>query len=70
MTIEARERSFRRALSQADMRLCKTPSRHWTRAYYGPGYMIVDDRNTVRMGCTAREYDGTLDDVEGFVGEL
>ncbi|WP_100960421.1 hypothetical protein [Bosea sp. FBZP-16] len=57
------ESNIRRALAAKGFRLSKTPARHWTRAEYGPGYMVTDDRNVVVLGCSQREYDATLDDV-------
>lgn len=58
------ESNIRRALAAKGYRLKKTPARHWTRAEYGPGYMVTDDRNVVVLGCGQREYDATLADAE------
>jgi len=59
----ARERRLRRRYKKAGLRLEKTPGRHWTRAYYGPGYQIVEN-NTVIWGCGGREYEGSLTGAE------
>lgn len=67
LTEKAREDRARRALVLSGHRLNKTPSRHWTRAEYGPGYMITDDRNIIRLGAGQREYEATLVDVEHFI---
>ncbi|OYW66839.1 MAG: hypothetical protein B7Z40_09815 [Bosea sp. 12-68-7] len=58
------ESAIRRALSAKGLRLSKTPARHWTRAEYGPGYMVTDERNIVVLGCSQHAYDATLDDVK------
>lgn len=58
------ESQIRRALAAKGYRLQKTPARHWSRAEYGPGYMVTDDRNVVLLGCGQREYDATLADAE------
>ncbi|WP_454684878.1 hypothetical protein [Ancylobacter moscoviensis] len=64
------ESTIRRRLAKAGFTLQKTPSRHWTRDWYGPGYMVIDDTNTVRLGATHRPYDGRLEDVREFVAGL
>lgn len=46
-------------------RLNKSP----TRAWYGPGYMILDDRNYFVAGCCNRQYEMTLSEVEEFVAD-
>ena len=68
--IETRERAARRALKLLGCRLQKTPPRHWTRAEFGTGYMVMDDRNRVIGGAAVREYDWALDDVEKYVATL
>lgn len=60
------ESALRRHLTKAGFRLKKTPARHWTRAYYGPGFMVLDDTNTVKLGAFQRPYDAKLDDVKAF----
>lgn len=60
------ESAIRRALSKAGLRLQKTPPRHPSRDWYGPGYMVVDNRNTVVLGATSRPWDATLMEVEAF----
>ncbi len=65
-TDKIREDRIRRLLIKNGYRLYKTPARSWLRQYYGPGYMIVDERNTIVSGCAGREYSATLDDVEAF----
>ncbi|RWO85753.1 hypothetical protein [Mesorhizobium sp.] len=67
--IKAREDRARRRLARLGYRLNKTPSRSWLRAYYGPGYMILDG-STVVSGCSDREYSDTLERVEDFIGLL
>jgi hypothetical protein len=64
------EYAIRRRLAKAGYRLEKTASRHWSRSWYGPGYMVVDGTNTVRLGAFQRPYDATLDDVREFVAGL
>lgn len=61
------ESTIRRVLASKGLRLSKTPARHWTRAEYGPGYMVTDERNVVVLGCCQREYDATLDDVRALL---
>jgi hypothetical protein len=65
-SIKVREDRARRALAKHHCRLCKTPSRSWLRKYYGVGYQIIDQSNTVRIGYGTREYEATLKDVEDF----
>ncbi len=62
------ESTIRRLLAARGYRLRKAPARHWTRAEYGPGYMVTDCRNVVVLGCRQREYDATLDDVKALLG--
>jgi hypothetical protein len=69
-SIKVREDRARRALIKHDHKLCKTPARSWLRAYYGPGYEIVNAYNTVVLGCIHRNYSATLEDVEDFVERL
>lgn len=66
MNIEA---YIRRTLSKHGYVLNKTPPRHWTRKYYGVGYMVSRD-NTVVIGCFFRAFDATLEDVIAFMREL
>lgn len=61
------ESNIRRALAAKGLRLSKTPARHWTRAEYGPGYMVTDERNVVVLGCGRYEYDATLNDVQSLL---
>ncbi|MBN9470195.1 MAG: hypothetical protein J0J10_15635 [Bosea sp.] len=61
------ESQIRRALAAKGLRLKKAPSRHWTRAEYGPGYMVTDERNIVVLGCGQREFDATLADVAALL---
>lgn len=61
------ESTIRRALAAQGYRLSKTPARHWTRAEYGPGYQVVDDRNVVVIGASQRPYDATLADIEALL---
>ncbi len=65
----AREARLRRRIAKHDHRLEKTPSRHWIREHYGPGYMVLGGK-TVVSGCCRREYDDKLDDAEAFAGRL
>ncbi|MBB4366774.1 benzoyl-CoA reductase/2-hydroxyglutaryl-CoA dehydratase subunit BcrC/BadD/HgdB [Bradyrhizobium sp. CIR18] len=65
-SIKIREDRVRRQLAKRDMRLCKTPARSWLRAFYSPGYMVVDHRNVVISACGTRQYDASLEDVERF----
>lgn len=64
-----REDRVRRALAKHDYVLKKTPARSWLREYYGPGYMIIDDSNTVVEGCSSRGYESDLERVEWFAFE-
>lgn len=66
--IKRREDRARRQLARMGYRLNKTPTRSWLRAYYGPGYMILDG-NTVVSGCFGREYSDTLERVEEFIAD-
>lgn len=61
------ETAIRRALFAKGLRLSKTPARHWTRAEYGAGFMVTDDRNIVVLGSSQRAYDATLDDVRALL---
>jgi hypothetical protein len=65
--IKIREDRLRRLFAKHGHYLRKTPSRSWLRSYYGPGYMVLDYRNIVRLGCTHRPYDATLDQCEAFI---
>lgn len=51
---------LRKLLRRHGYRLEKTPAWHWTRAAYGPGYQILDDRNVIVLGCGSREFEATL----------
>jgi hypothetical protein len=66
LSLGVRESRVRRALAKYDLVLKKTPSRSWLREHYGPGYMIVNDRNVVVSGAHQREYEDTIDRVEHF----
>ncbi|HEV7335888.1 MAG TPA: hypothetical protein VGO06_07945 [Bosea sp. (in: a-proteobacteria)] len=61
------ESNIRRALAAKGFRLKKTPARHWTRAEYGAGCQVVDDRNVVVLGCGRHEYDATLEDAQSLL---
>lgn len=67
MKTSAKELRLRRLLAKQDLRLQKTPARHWSREWYGAGYMVVDDRNCVVIGATHRPWDASLDEVEALV---
>lgn len=69
-SIKIREDRIRRRLAEGGYRLRKTPARSWLRTEYGPGYMVVDHTNVVRLGCWHREYQASLDEVETFALEL
>lgn len=60
------ENHARSALANMGYTLKKTPSRHWTREYYGCGYMVLEG-NQVLAGAAQREYEMTLDDVTLFL---
>lgn len=64
------EAIVRRALSKRDYLLRKTPSRHWTREYYGTGYMVLDINNNIVLGAFQREYEATLTDVQNWLNSL
>lgn len=64
------ESTIRLTITKAGYRLQKAPARHWTRAEYGPGYEVIDDRNTLVLGGWHRPYDATLDDVKAFATQL
>ncbi|BBF93422.1 hypothetical protein [Blastochloris tepida] len=66
---KSRESKVRRQLQKCGYRLHKTPARSWLRKHYGAGYMITLN-NTVVSGCSSREYDANLEDVELFVSDL
>ena len=68
--VRRREARLRRTVRKYGYRLEKTPSRHWSRSYYGPGYMLTDDTNTVRWGCNNREYELSLGEVEAIAGDF
>lgn len=71
MTAEAsQERRVRRTLSRHGFRLQKTPSRHWSKAWYGSGYSVIDDTNTVVFGCYRRMWEATLSDVVSYAADL
>ena len=66
--LDAREERVRRQLAKLnDYRLEKTPARSYARQWYGVGYQILDDRNTVVEGCGSRQYTMTLEEVEDFI---
>jgi hypothetical protein len=62
-----RERRARTALRSLSCTLEKVPARSWIRAYYGVGYMVLDWRNNVVLGCGSRCYMATLAEVEEFI---
>lgn len=73
-TTKSREDKVRRQLAKLEAhgwyyRLHKTPSRHWTRSEYGPGYMISHS-NVIQIGCRNRVYESTIDMIEWFTDEL
>ena len=68
--LKAREDRIRRVCAKHDCRLKKTPSRHWTREWYGPGYMIIDSSNTVVEGCGFRQYDADIERAEWYALEV
>lgn len=67
-TEKSRENRARTALAKRGFYLRKTPARSWLRAYYGPGYMVLNC-GTVVLGCAGREYTATLEDVEAFLAD-
>jgi hypothetical protein len=67
---KSREDRMRRKLSKEGYRLQKAPSRHWTREYYGAGYMIIDDRNVAVAGAFQREYELSLEQAETATVQL
>ncbi|MCB4767830.1 hypothetical protein LGR54_04375 [Ancylobacter sp. Lp-2] len=60
------ESAIRHRLNKAGYHLQKAPARHWTRAVYGPGYMVTDDRNVAVLGAVQRPYEATLEDIRAF----
>ncbi|WP_319796608.1 hypothetical protein [Nitrobacter sp.] len=64
--IKSREDRLRRRLAKLGLRLAKTPARSSLREFYGPGYMVVDDTNTARLGASQRAYEASLEEVEEF----
>jgi hypothetical protein len=69
-TTTQRETKAHNQLKKRCYRLEKTPARHWTRAEYGVGYQVLDDRNVVIQGCYQREFEMTLEEVEEYVEHL
>jgi hypothetical protein len=67
ITERSRESRIRRLLAKDGFVFKKTPARSWHWANFGPGYTVVDDRNTVVSGATHHAYSDTLEDVEVFV---
>lgn len=67
MDIHNRERCVRRRLARSNMRLLKSPSRSHARAWYGPGYMVVNAENYVVLGASNRAFEATLDQVSAWV---
>jgi hypothetical protein len=65
-----REYHARMALRKKDLRLQRTPARHWSRAHGMEGYQVIDNRNVVVAGAGQREYEMSLEDVEAFVAGL
>ena len=69
---EAREAAVRRmwtAVTDGAGYLQKTPARHWTREYYGAGYMLIKNGFVV-LGCGNREYEASLEEVEEFIRDI
>jgi leucyl aminopeptidase (aminopeptidase T) len=68
--IKAREDRLRRLLRRHNHCLTKTPSNSWLRREFGPGYMVVDYNNFVRLGCGLHEYEATLEMCEDYANDL
>jgi hypothetical protein len=60
------ENKARRVLSRRGYRLLKSHRRDKNAFDYG-GYMVVDDRNNVLIGCRHNEFDATWKDVGAFL---
>jgi hypothetical protein len=65
---KTRENRARRMLAKFGFQLKKSPTRSWERQYYGPGYMILRN-NWVKWGCSNRQWDMTLDEVEAIAAD-
>lgn len=65
-TEKSRENRVRRQLARQGYALKKTPARSAYRQWYGPGYMIVDERNVVISGAINRPYSDSLADVGAY----
>lgn len=61
------ESSIRRQLAAKGYRLQKTPARHHFRDLFGPGYMVIDERNVVVLGANQRCWDATLEQVADWL---
>jgi hypothetical protein len=68
-SVKVREQRVRRALAKSGMRLRKAPPRSQERMQYGPGYMVVDERDNIREGGFGRPYEADLRRVEWFAFE-
>lgn len=64
LDLGTREQRVRRQVAHFGARLKKAPPRHWTRKYYGPGYMVVSESNMAIAGAGSREYESDIEDVE------
>ena len=64
-TEKSREDYERRRLAKLGLRLKKSPARSFLTDWYGPGYQILQG-NVVIAGCSSREYQMTLEQVEEF----
>lgn len=70
-TFKIREDRLRRSLAKAGYHLTKTPARSWLRDHFGTGYMVVEnDTNGVKLGCSSRPYEASLEDAEAFASKL
>jgi hypothetical protein len=65
-SVKIREQRVRRVLARNGMRLRKSRTTSPEREYYGPGYMILDERNDIREGGASRQYETDLRGVEWF----
>ncbi|WAC25753.1 hypothetical protein [Ancylobacter sp. SL191] len=67
-SLKVRENKLRRHLARHNHRLEKTPSRHWSKSFYGAGYMVIENyTNSVALGCFHQPYDATLEQAEAFL---
>lgn len=65
ITTKSRENRARRQLGRKGYRLEKTPARSWQRDHFPPGYMILMGNHVVE-GCSSRQWEATLDQVEHY----